>query len=170
MIPVPGGGQLDPIDLKLLCDHVRATGNGHTGWQIALAAERRVRAALDPPAPEPMRRGATAAETCKLNGWTVGTRLVSDEHVTIRITAIGVRRILAVNEEFIGSEALYSLALTEWREVIDPPPATVTVRADDFTWVVTRLGAGMVWLPSERDRVNRLTEASQAARTGSDTR
>lgn len=40
----------------------------------------------------------TPADTCRANGWTVGTRLVGDEGygpTVIEITAIGEERILA---------------------------------------------------------------------------
>jgi hypothetical protein len=45
-----------------------------------------------------MLRGKTEAETCRLNGWTVGTVLVGDEGYgpeKIKITAIGEESILA---------------------------------------------------------------------------
>ena len=48
---------------------------------------------------EPGRgREVSAAETCRANGWDVGTRLVGDEGYgpsVIEITAVGERRILA---------------------------------------------------------------------------
>lgn len=60
-----------------------------------------------------VKRGRTERETCDLNGWKVGTRLVGDGEV-IRITAIGEESILAVDDD---GENLWTLADREWREV-----------------------------------------------------
>lgn len=73
-----------------------------------------------------MRRGATEAETCRLNGWTVGTRLVGDEGygpTVIRITAIGESALLAVRESHNGEaverpyEGSWTLRYRDWTEV-----------------------------------------------------
>lgn len=66
-----------------------------------------------------MKRGSTDAETCRLNGWSVGTVLVGDEGygpTTIRITAIGEESILAARA---GSrrESTWTLACREWEEM-----------------------------------------------------
>ncbi len=63
-----------------------------------------------------MKRGATAAETCKLNGWTVGTRLVGDEGygpTTITITAIGETGILAKSDKD-SREGSWTLTCRDW--------------------------------------------------------
>lgn len=74
----------------------------------------------------PMKRGRTEAETCLLNGWTVGTRLVGTQGgtgwsntSTIEITAIGEEDILAKRidpGEYTG-EGPWTLSCREWREV-----------------------------------------------------
>jgi hypothetical protein len=73
-----------------------------------------------------VRRGHTDAETCALNGWGAGTRLVGDEGygpTTIRITAVGERSVLAVAENRRGKrlhderEQAWTLECREWREV-----------------------------------------------------
>lgn len=70
-----------------------------------------------------MLRGKTDAETCRLNGWTVGTVLVGDEgfgHEKIRITAIGEKSILAKLIEdrngnaVDGREGSWTLRYREW--------------------------------------------------------
>jgi hypothetical protein len=70
----------------------------------------------------PMKRGRTEAETCEINGWTVGTRLVGTESsggwsstCTIEITAIGERGILAKCMNHGGYEGAWSLDSREWR-------------------------------------------------------
>lgn len=74
-----------------------------------------------------MKRGLTEAQTCALNGWSVGTRLVGDEGygpTVIRITAIGEDSILAVAEthngipvQFSGDEKTWTLTCRDWSEV-----------------------------------------------------
>jgi len=64
-----------------------------------------------------VKRGSTDAETCRLNGWDVGTVLVGDEGygpTTIRITAIGDEAILART----GSrrESTWTLTCRDWFE------------------------------------------------------
>lgn len=84
-----------------------------------------------------MIRGNTEAETCRLNGWSVGTLLVGDEGFgpeTICITAIGQEKILAkriINHEGLavdGYETTWTLKLREWRQVpqnrVDTPETT----------------------------------------------
>lgn len=73
---------------------------------------------------ETMRRGATDAETCRLNGWDVGTELVGDQGYgpsTIVITAIGERQILARcthhGDGRIHGERTWTLTAREWSEV-----------------------------------------------------
>lgn len=70
-----------------------------------------------------MKRGNSAAETARLNGWDVGTRLVGDEGygpTVIRITAIGLRELLAVTESHNGvpekrqRESVWTLDYREW--------------------------------------------------------
>lgn len=72
----------------------------------------------------PLKRGNTEAETCRLNGWTVGTVLVGDEGYgseKIKITAIGERDILAKRiengkgEAVERHEALWSLNYRDWK-------------------------------------------------------
>jgi hypothetical protein len=65
------------------------------------------------------------AETCRRIGWTVGTRLVSDEGygpTIIRLTAIGEERILAVCESHNGKpcqhgESSWWPACREWTAI-----------------------------------------------------
>lgn len=72
-----------------------------------------------------MIRGRDDAETCRLNGWVVGTRLVGDEGygpTVIEITAIGRRSFLAVclsqNTEAVRDrETTWTLECREWAEV-----------------------------------------------------
>lgn len=73
-----------------------------------------------------MVRGKTDAETCKLNGWTVGTILVGDEGFgpeEIVITGIGetgifARRIKDQRGNLVpSSEMVWTLFCREWREV-----------------------------------------------------
>lgn len=72
-----------------------------------------------------MLRGETDAETCRLNGWTVGTRLVGDDGrgpETIQITAIGdevvVARVVDVGGTPVNRwEAMWMLSCREWSEV-----------------------------------------------------
>src|SRR5690606_37146391 len=89
-------------------------------------ARRRARRAQQHPTDRgrPMKRGSPERETCELNGWGVGTRLVGDEGygpTVIRITAIGERMLLAVCEtERHGGdcpEASWTLTCREWSEV-----------------------------------------------------
>lgn len=64
-----------------------------------------------------MKRGSTDAETCRLNGWGPGTRLVGKESAlsaTITITAIGRARVLAVRDG-LSTESIWSLEHREWR-------------------------------------------------------
>ncbi len=70
-----------------------------------------------------MLRGKTDADTCRLNGWTVGTVLVGDDGhgpEKIRITAIGENLILAkCIEDKHGNavdeyEGVWSLSWREW--------------------------------------------------------
>jgi hypothetical protein len=72
-----------------------------------------------------MKRAVSAAGTCRVNGWHVGTRLVGDEGygpTIIRITAIGDWEILAVTESRNGQpedrpyEGLWKLDHREWVE------------------------------------------------------
>lgn len=72
-----------------------------------------------------MKRGATEAETCRLNGWQVGTRLVGDEGygpTIIRITAIGKSSLLAQCISHNGipdnrSEDMWTLRCRDWERV-----------------------------------------------------
>jgi len=73
-----------------------------------------------------VKRGRTEAETCRLNGWKVGTRLAGNEgygDTVIEITAIGQRRILAKRISHAGKPApaddehMWTLRYREWREV-----------------------------------------------------
>ena len=70
-----------------------------------------------------MLRGKTDAETCRLNGWTVGTVLVGDEGdgpEKNRITAIGETAVMAKGVEdkygnaVNGYESAWSLVYREW--------------------------------------------------------
>ena len=71
-----------------------------------------------------MKRGTTDAETCHLNGWTVGTHLIGDEGygpTVIRLTAIGEGAILARAVMLDGQpisrrEATWTLECRDWRE------------------------------------------------------
>lgn len=75
-----------------------------------------------------MKRGRTEAETCQLNGWTVGTRLAGDEGygvTVIEITAIGERSILAKRVSHKGEvetdrEATWTLTSREWTTTARP--------------------------------------------------
>jgi hypothetical protein len=71
-----------------------------------------------------MLRGKTEAETCRLNGWSVGTVLVGDEGCgaeKIKITAIGEENILARRLEspcgrlVKNSEKTWTLSCREWK-------------------------------------------------------
>ena len=72
-----------------------------------------------------MKRGRRDAETCRLNGWSVGTRLEGDEGYgpsVIQITAVGEQTILARRISHGGepvreSEATWTLECREWTEV-----------------------------------------------------
>lgn len=69
-----------------------------------------------------MRRGRTELETCELNGWGVGTRLVGNEGygpTTIRITYLSSQNLLAVREggRYDGYESSWTLACRDWTEV-----------------------------------------------------
>ena len=83
-----------------------------------------------PPAPvtfkSEIRSRATAAETCRQNGWQVGDVLEGDEGhgpTRIRITAIGERGILAIPIMQSGYlvedsyEGPWALAYRDWRKV-----------------------------------------------------
>jgi len=62
-----------------------------------------------------VKRGSTDAETCRLNGWDVGTVLVGDEGygpTTIQITAIGEECILARTGSWC--ESTWTLTCREW--------------------------------------------------------
>ena len=68
-----------------------------------------------------MLRGKTDAETCRLNGWTVGTVLVGDfGPEKFRITAIGEELILTkcVEDRYgnavSGYEGTWTLSWREW--------------------------------------------------------
>jgi len=74
-----------------------------------------------------MTRGRTERETCELNGWTVGTRLVGDEGygpTIITITAIGETRLLATATRVRNGrlchdgESTWTLTCREWVETI----------------------------------------------------
>jgi len=75
--------------------------------------------------PNTMKRGKTEAETCRLNGWTVGTQLEGDEGYgpsVIQITAIGERDLLAKRIAYKGQpqvsrENSWTLSCREWRKV-----------------------------------------------------
>jgi hypothetical protein len=72
-----------------------------------------------------MRRGISEADTCALNGWEVGTRLVGDEGfgpTVIKITAIGEEKIMARRISHNGAavhaqEGMWTLTCREWAEV-----------------------------------------------------
>ena len=77
----------------------------------------------------PMLRGSTERETCDLNGWGVGTRLIGDEGygpTIIEITAVGKRSILAETVTHNGSqprgetEGLWTLTCRDWTRVTPP--------------------------------------------------
>jgi len=62
------------------------------------------------------------AEICRLNGWTVGTKLVGNEGYgdsVIEITAIGEEKILAkwTTKKGLTYEESTTLACREWNEV-----------------------------------------------------
>lgn len=70
-----------------------------------------------------MLRGKTESETCRLNGWIVGTVLVGDEGFgpeKILITAIGDEAILARTIEtgkgisVKRGEGIWTLSLRDW--------------------------------------------------------
>lgn len=70
-----------------------------------------------------MKRGKSDAETCAINGWTVGTILIgrprpSTPAPVIRITAIGMEKILA--EDADGREGAWTLIVREWRALDGP--------------------------------------------------
>lgn len=78
-----------------------------------------------------VNRGKTEAETCQLNGWTVGTRLVGDEGygpTVITITAIGEGLILAKTDD--RSENSWTLSCREWQAAAaaGKPPCTCASR------------------------------------------
>jgi len=81
-------------------------------------------AMFKPVAPE-IRGRATAAETCRQNGWQVGDVLEGDEDygpTRIRITAIGeegilARPILQSGRAVDGYESPWNLAYRDWRKV-----------------------------------------------------
>lgn len=71
-----------------------------------------------------MLRGKTESETCRLNGWNVGTVLVGDEGYgpeKIKITAIGESSMLARRienqrgEQVEDSEGTWTLSYREWK-------------------------------------------------------
>ena len=74
-----------------------------------------------------MKRGETETETCRLNGWSVGTVLVGDEGFgpeAIVITAIGEKSILAKKvRDNTGcavenpEESLWTLKYRDWVRV-----------------------------------------------------
>jgi len=65
------------------------------------------------------------ADICRENGWGVGTRLIADEDMrpfTIEITAVGLKRVLAVCVRRDGTihandEGDWDLQWREWRKV-----------------------------------------------------
>lgn len=66
------------------------------------------------------------ADTCRANGWTVGTRLVGDEGygpTVIEITAIGERNIMAkeISHNYhmakYSDERSWTLSCREWTRV-----------------------------------------------------
>ena len=69
-----------------------------------------------------MLRGKTDAETCRMNGWTVGTVLVGDEGhgpEKIRITAIGeedIRVRIIDDGSGVGeqNDGTWTLSWREW--------------------------------------------------------
>ena len=70
-----------------------------------------------------MKRGRNDADTCRLNDWAVGDRLIGEptpyeRTPVIRITAIGETRILAIEDNAHG-ETVWTLSLRVWRKV-DP--------------------------------------------------
>ena len=77
----------------------------------------------------PRLRGKTDAETCRLNGWTVGDQLAGDEGYgpsIIEITAIGEERILArclshfrrgEKVECDERESSWTLVCRDWRKI-----------------------------------------------------
>lgn len=77
--------------------------------------------------------GPSAAETCRANGWGIGTVLEGDEGhgpTQIVLTAIGEDSILARpishnGKPSRGREGLWTLALRDWKRV-DPLGATDT--------------------------------------------
>lgn len=80
-----------------------------------------------------MKRGKTEAETCHLNGWTVGTVLVGDEGYgphTITITAIGRESILAYWHDS-NREAPTTLICREWSVVHNDSEVSATSEVCD---------------------------------------
>jgi hypothetical protein len=79
-----------------------------------------------------MQRGRTEAETCRLNGWSVGTRLAGDEGygvTIIRITAIGEESILARAESHKFEpvdwiESTWTLQNRSWYRLAEDAPHT----------------------------------------------
>lgn len=76
-----------------------------------------------------LRSHLTSAEICRHNGWMPGTELVGDwlpkesieqPRIRIRITALGVREVLAVqiwpDGDDWGAELLWDLHCREWME------------------------------------------------------
>lgn len=70
------------------------------------------------------RPGESSADACRRLGWGPGTRLVGDEGygpTVIRITAVGVRAIVAVIESHNGKpldhqrESLWTLSCRDWQ-------------------------------------------------------
>lgn len=74
----------------------------------------------------------TPADTCRANGWAVGTLLAGDEgygETVIRITAIGESELLAIPVSHKGKppswttrENQWTLALRDWRVVTEAAP------------------------------------------------
>lgn len=86
----------------------------------------------EPATAEQMKRGRTERETCDLNGWDVGTRLVGDEGygpTVIRLTYFTEDgALLAVTESRNGEpvsdrEHFWTLQRREW-SVVTPPGQT----------------------------------------------
>lgn len=68
-----------------------------------------------------IKRGATDAETCRLNGWGVGTMLEADGR-RITLTAIGRDHILAIAPG--GREVVFEWPDYDWRPVSVVPPVS----------------------------------------------
>jgi hypothetical protein len=105
---------------------VKGTLIGGTFEMLADNARRILGVLLQREKCELMLRGKTEAETCRLNGWDVGTVLIGDEGrgpEKIKITAIGESTILArrienrLGEQVNDPEGIWTLSCREWKSI-----------------------------------------------------